>query len=98
MIHVYNKNENAVHGSEYFKVLQGRSNVILVGDSIGDLRMADGIDNPETVLKIGFLNNMATANERLPSFLEGFDIVLVDDQTMNVPLDILRNIINIAEI
>lgn len=35
---------------------------------------------------------MATAEKRLPSFLEGFDIVLVDDQTMNVPLEILQNV------
>lgn len=92
MIHVYNKNENAIHDSEYFQKLQGRGNVILLGDSIGDLRMADGVDQPSNVLKIGFLNNMQTAEKRLPSFLEGFDIVLVDDQTMNVPLDILRNV------
>jgi len=92
MIHVYNKNENAFQDSEYFKVLNGRGNVILLGDSIGDLRMADGVENPKNILKIGFLNNMGTANERLPSFLEGFDIVLIDDQTMNVPLDIMRKI------
>lgn len=30
IIHVYNKNENAIHNSDYFKVLQSRQNVILV--------------------------------------------------------------------
>merc|ERR1712111_192565 len=82
MIHVYNKNENAIHDSEYFKGLQGRDNVILMGDSIGDLQMAEGVANTGAVLKIGFLNNMSTAEKRLPSFLSGFDMVLLDDQTI----------------
>ena len=52
IIHVYNKNENSIHDSDYFKVLQSKHNVILLGDSLGDLHMADGIENPETVLKV----------------------------------------------
>ena len=92
MIHVYNKNENAIHDSEYFQTLKGRGNVLLLGDSIGDLRMADGVSNAENILKIGFLNNPKTAEQRLPSFLEGFDIVLLDDQTMDVPIKILNRI------
>jgi len=99
MIHVYNKNESAIHDSEYFQTLKGRGNVVLLGDSIGDLQMANGVENSGNVLKIGFLNtlnNKATAEKRLPSFLEGFDIVLIDDQTMNVPLEILQNVGGLA--
>jgi len=92
MIHVYNKNENAFHDSEYFHMLNGRGNVVLLGDSIGDLQMSNGVENSSNILKIGFLNNMETAETRLPSFLDGFDIVLLDDQTMNIPLEILRNV------
>lgn len=33
------------------------------------------------------------AEESLPSFKDAFDIVLVDDQTMNVALDILSLIL-----
>ena len=68
---------------------------MLLGDSIGDLQMADGVENPESVLKIGFLNclnNPEGAEKRLPSFLEGYDIVLMDDQTMNVPIKILEKV------
>lgn len=45
MIHVYNKNESAIHDSEYFQMLEGRGNVILLGDSIGDLQMANGLES-----------------------------------------------------
>jgi len=99
MIHVYNKNESAIHDSEYFQTLKGRGNVVLLGDSIGDLQMANGVEKSGNVLKIGFLNtrnNPAAAEKRLPSFLEGFDIVLIDDQTMNVPLEILQNVGGLA--
>jgi len=99
MIHVYNKNESAIHDSEYFQTLKGRDNVVLLGDSIGDLQMANGVENSGNVLKIGFLNtrnNPAAAEKRLSSFLEGFDIVLIDDQTMNVPLEILQNVGGLA--
>lgn len=96
MIHVYNKNESACGDPEYYKLLQGRNNVMLMGDSIGDLQMADGVEKDSNVLKIGFLNNPATAEKRLPSFLEGYDIVLYDDQTMDVPIHILKQVQGIA--
>ena len=67
-----------------------------MGDSIGDLQMADGVEKDSNVLKIGFLNNPATAEKRLPSFLEGYDIVLYDDQTMDVPIHILKQVQGIA--
>jgi HAD superfamily hydrolase (TIGR01544 family) len=54
IIHVFNKNEHAIE-NEYFRILEGRSNVILMGDTIGDALMADGVKNIEIVLRIGFL-------------------------------------------
>ena len=54
LIHVFNKNEHAVE-QEYFKILEGRKNVVLMGDALGDAYMADGVKTNETVLRIGFL-------------------------------------------
>lgn len=54
MIHVFNKNEHAVE-NEYFRILQGRVNVVLMGDTIGDSNMADNVEDTECILKIGFL-------------------------------------------
>ncbi|OAD58149.1 Cytosolic 5'-nucleotidase 3 [Eufriesea mexicana] len=59
-----------------------------MGDTIGDASMADGIENTRAVLKIGFLYE--NVENSLFSYMEEFDIVLVDDQTMQVPIDILR--------
>lgn len=53
-IHVFNKNEKSLD-HDYFKILNGRSNVILMGDMTGDATMADGVQDVESILKIGFL-------------------------------------------
>ncbi|KAK1790892.1 hypothetical protein P4O66_014052 [Electrophorus voltai] len=57
LIHVYNKHDGALRNTDYFKQLKDNSNILLLGDSLGDLTMADGVPNVENVLKIGFLND-----------------------------------------
>lgn len=57
LIHVYNKHDGALRNTEYFKQLKDNSNIILLGDSLGDLNMADSVPNVENLLKIGFLND-----------------------------------------
>ncbi|XP_058689769.1 cytosolic 5'-nucleotidase 3A isoform X1 [Poecile atricapillus] len=57
LIHVYNKHDGALKNTEYFKQLKDNSNIILLGDSQGDLSMADGVANVEHILKIGYLND-----------------------------------------
>ena len=56
MIHMFNKNEHAVHSSPYFARLSDRHNAILMGDSLVDIKMARGLPQPCSILKIGFLN------------------------------------------
>jgi len=92
LIHMFNKNEGAVRHSSYFQDLSHRHNVILMGDSLGDLHMAHGVEPPSTVLTIGFLNDKI--EERLEKYKEGYDIVLIDDQTMQVPHAIMNKILS----
>ena len=91
MIHMYNKADMVK------KKTKGgnnglRKNVILIGDSLGDLDMAAGVENPDTVLTIGFLNKNYEKN--LPVYQNKFDVVLVDDQTMEFPNLLLAEILN----
>lgn len=57
LIHTYNKNNSILQGTEYFQQLSTRTSIVLLGDSMGDLTMADGIPSVENILKIGFLND-----------------------------------------
>lgn len=91
IIHVYNKNESAIKDTCYYDVVEHCKNVILMGDSLGDCEMADGVPNLKNILKIGFVHDSVTEN--LPQFMDKFDIVLEDDQTMDVVRAILQYII-----
>ncbi|XP_056263019.1 cytosolic 5'-nucleotidase 3-like [Pseudoliparis swirei] len=83
LIHIYNKREGALLNTGHFQELRTRPNVLLLGDSLGDLTMADGVQDMENILKIGFLNDKV--EERKPSYLDSYDIVLVNDESLEVP-------------
>ncbi|AWP17752.1 putative 7-methylguanosine phosphate-specific 5'-nucleotidase-like [Scophthalmus maximus] len=90
LIHIFNKGEGALSHAAGLRELQGRPNVLLLGDSLGDLAMAGGVSEPQNVLTVGFLNDQV--DERKESYINSFDIVLVKDETMDVPNGILRYI------
>lgn len=92
LIHTFNKREGALSRAAGLPELKGRPNVLLLGDSLGDLTMADGVSDPENVLTIGFLNDQV--EQRKESYFNSYDIVLVKDETMDVPNAVLRCIVS----
>ncbi|KAM9307976.1 cytosolic 5'-nucleotidase 3A [Gastrophryne carolinensis] len=90
LIHVYNKHDGALKTTEYFSQLKDNSNIILLGDSIGDLTMANGVPNVEHILKIGYLNDKV--EELLEKYMNAYDIVLVKDDTLDLANSILQKI------
>merc|ERR1712126_614323 len=87
IIHVYNKNDKSLNrlgsSGDFVASVASRRNVILVGDSLGDCNMADGVHDPAAILKIGFLNHSVDTDAgkvRLEKYLDAFDIVLVQDR------------------
>ncbi|CAH2009175.1 unnamed protein product [Acanthoscelides obtectus] len=90
LIHIYNKNEYAIKGTPFFNKIANRENVILLGDSLGDASMAEGMEHLKNILKIGFLYERS--DEALPAYIDTFDIVLLDDQTMDIPRAIFDRI------
>ena len=88
LIHMFNKSQAAVPPSEQLV----RKNQILLGDGYGDRTMCDGaFTPPETLLKIGFLNDHV--KEKLEDYKEAFDVVIVEDGSMDVVVDIVRAVI-----
>ncbi|XP_034475881.1 7-methylguanosine phosphate-specific 5'-nucleotidase-like [Drosophila innubila] len=83
LIHNLNKNETVLNGSEYYELVHTRDHIIVMGDSLGDADMANGVPASSHILKIGFLFDHVEAN--MEKYMNTFDIVLVDDQTMDVP-------------
>jgi len=84
-IHVYNKCEVNVKFTPYYSEVVQRPNVMLMGDSLGDVDMSNGVPH-DSVLRIGFLNrgNGNNVEALLPQYMSVYDIVLVGDDTMDV--------------
>lgn len=80
IIHVMNKDETALEDYPFFNVVKDRKNVILLGDSLGDLGMIKGF-NYDFLIKVGFLNDRI--EENLESYKKNFDVVITNDGTMD---------------
>ncbi|XP_006832702.1 PREDICTED: 7-methylguanosine phosphate-specific 5'-nucleotidase [Chrysochloris asiatica] len=91
LIHTYNKNSSVCENSSYFQQFQDKTNIVLLGDSMGDLTMADGVPCVENILKIGFLNDKV--EERREHYLNSYDIVLEKDETLDVVNGLLQDIL-----
>jgi 5'-nucleotidase len=91
IIHIFNKNESVLLGDESSeKLIRDRPNVILIGDSLGDVDMAAGFES-NNILKIGFLNEHC--EQLLPSYMDVYDIVTIKDSTFNVPNAVIKSIV-----
>ncbi|XP_053554857.1 7-methylguanosine phosphate-specific 5'-nucleotidase isoform X2 [Bombina bombina] len=90
LIHTYNKNNSVLRDTEYFQQISDRSHILLLGDTLGDLTMADGVPTVDNILRIGFLNDKI--EEQAEVFLQSYDIVLVQDETLDVVNGILQYI------
>ncbi|HEY1037019.1 MAG TPA: hypothetical protein VGE62_00390 [Candidatus Paceibacterota bacterium] len=88
VVHSYNKSEVQLGESAYAGELKGRKNVLLLGDSLGDVHMADGMPH-DCIIRIGFLNGNAAL---LDAYLEAFDAVIVEDVGLDPVLELLKSV------
>jgi len=89
IIHTLNKTETSLKNYPIYEKLKNRKNVILLGDEIGDIGMAEGLDY-DNIIKIGFLNE--NVEERLALYKENFDVVLLGDGDFSFINDLVKDI------
>jgi hypothetical protein len=78
VLHTMNKNEFVTeHFHEEFKA-KVRPNVLLMGDILEDADMVRDEEH-DTVIRIGFLNNIDHDESQTEKFLSTFDIVVTED-------------------
>ncbi|KAG9445261.1 hypothetical protein H6P81_016601 [Aristolochia fimbriata] len=102
-IHVLNKNEHALDmaaplhdhigcdgpNGDYSSSVKKRTNVLLLGDHIGDLGMSDGLSY-ENRITVGFLND--NVEKSIGSYREAFDIVYLNDASMWGVVDLVSEL------
>jgi cytosolic 5'-nucleotidase 3 len=80
IIHTFNKTEISLEKTPIFKKIKDRKNVILLGDSIGDIGIAEGFSY-NNIIKIGFLNE--NIEDSLDEFKKNFDVIILNDGNMD---------------
>ena len=86
IIHSLNKNEVSLP-SQIKELIKNRDNIILLGDSIEDIKMAKE-ESRDNALKIGFLEEKVEENK--PYFEKQFDIVCTNNTDYNQLSDKIR--------
>ncbi len=90
IIHCMNKDETILREiPEVYSRIQNRKNVLLLGDSIGDLGMVEGFQY-ENLLRIGFLN--FDYDKLREEYKKNFDVVLGGDGDFNPVNTLIRDL------
>ena len=91
IIHLMNKDETAVQDFPVvFDTIKNRRNVLLLGDNLEDIGMVTGFDY-DNLIKIGFLNE--NIEENLEQYKRNFDVVILNDSSLNYINGLLKEII-----
>ena len=91
IIHIMNKDETAIQNFPVFETIKNRKNVLLLGDGLNDIGMVKGFDY-KNLIKIGFLNE--NVEENLESFKANYDVLILNDSSMDYINKLLREIVN----
>jgi 5'-nucleotidase len=89
IIHVFNKDESQIKGTPHFERILSRKNVILLGDSLGDLKMVGQIKFDE-IIKIGFLEE--NVDGQLEEFKKNFDVILLGDSSLDFVNKLIQDV------
>lgn len=93
IIHTMNKDETLIQDFPVFEKIKNRKNVLLIGDSLDDLGMIKGFDY-DALIKIGFLNE--NIEENLEYYKLNFDVIILNDFSMDFVNKLLREIVKLA--
>lgn len=90
IIHTFNKNETILKFFHFYPEIEKMKNVLLLGDSLGDIGMIKGFDY-DYLIKIGFLNEDIKGN--LEQYKKAYDVLILNDSSMDYINLLLKEII-----
>jgi len=90
VIHSMNKDETVVKNfPKIYEKIKDRKNVLMLGNSLGDLEMITGFDY-ENLLKMGFLNE--DVEKRIENYKQKWDVVITNDSNADFVFDLIKEI------
>ncbi len=89
IIHSFNKNESQLKNHPYNDLIEKRKNVILIGDSLGDSHMIEGLDHNQ-VIKICFINEDTKNSTEV--YCKKYDLLILNDGPMDYVNKLLRDL------
>jgi 5'-nucleotidase len=93
VIHVFNKDETVLESfPEIYSKIKDGKNVLLLGDSLGDLGMIEGFDY-DNLISVGFYNEVD--EKGLEEYKEKFDVVITGDGDFGYVNGLLEKILNL---
>jgi 5'-nucleotidase len=90
IIHVMNKDGSIIKSLPIFNSIKNRKNILLLGDSLDDIDMLNGLDY-ENLIKISFLNENIESS--LDKYKLYYDIIALNDSSMFFVNDLLKELI-----
>lgn len=90
IIHNANKNGETIKSSPVFSQIKDRKNILLLGDSLDDINMTEGL-NFKNLIKISFLNE--NVEKCLEDYKLNYDIIALNDSPMFFVNKLLKEII-----
>lgn len=91
IVHTMNKNNVSIKTRSFYKDIENRRNIILLGDSFDDVKMAENIDY-NNLLKICFLDEHT--EEMIDEYRKIYDVLILKDSSMIFIKDLLEDIFN----
>jgi cytosolic 5'-nucleotidase 3 len=89
IVHVFNKGKHKINDPMYEKNISKRKNILLLGDSIGDTKMADQM-NFDEIIKIGFLNK--DSQKDFDELKNNFDVIILNDGSLEFVNNLLKEL------
>ncbi|CAB3402440.1 unnamed protein product [Caenorhabditis bovis] len=101
LIHTFCKNSSVIQKeASFFHEMVGRNNVLLLGDSMGDIHMDVGVEKDGPTLKVGFYNGSVSDEDSIKHYIEAYDIVIIHDNSFTIPqriIDVVNHNHNIID-
>ncbi len=91
LIHTMNKDEVLLKERNFYEKIRDRKNLILLGDSFDDVKMANNIDY-ENIIKVCFLTQYTM--EKIDDYKKLYDVLILNDSSMDFVKELLLEIEN----